>query len=261
MVVDVDVVDAVAVITLNRPHVHNAINAEVQVRLNEAWHRVRADDAIRVAVITGTGDRAFCSGGDLQELIPLLTGARPPHDEWDHKLLEGPPAHGVDAGKPVIAAVNGFAVAGGMELLLGCDLRVAADSARFGLQEVRWGLFPAGASTVRLPRQIPPAVAMELLLTGDLISADRAYELGFVNRVVPIGQLMDAALELAGKIARNGPVAVQAIRESARACVGLPETEALRVEASHAAPVFATSDAVEGPRAFLEKRTPQFQGR
>ncbi len=120
--------DAVAVITLNRPHVHNAINPEVQVRLNEAWHRVREDASIRVAVITGTGDRAFCSGGDLQELIPLLTRARPPHDAWDRKLLEGPPAHGVDAGKPVIAAVNGFAVAGGMELLLSCDLRVAADT-------------------------------------------------------------------------------------------------------------------------------------
>ena len=261
MVVNFAVAEGVAVITLNRPHVHNAINPEVQVRLNEAWQRVREDASIRVAVITGAGERAFCSGGDLQELIPLLTRARPPQDAWDHKLLEAPPAHSVEAGKPVIAAVNGFAVAGGMEILLNCDLRVAAEHARFGLQEVKWALFPAGASTVRLPRQIAPAVAMELLLTGDLIDAPRAYELGFLNRVVPADQLMETAMTLARKIAQNGPVAVQAIRQSARACVNLPESEALRIEGEFAGPVFATGDAVEGPRAFLEKRAPQFQGR
>jgi enoyl-CoA hydratase len=257
--VDVEVDGGVAVITLNRPQVHNAMNPEVQVRLFDAWRLVRDDASIRVAILTGAGERAFCSGGDLQELIPLLTRARPPCDEWDRRLLEeealGDPA------KPVIAAVNGYAVSGGMELVMSTDIRIAAEHARFGLQEVKWGLFPSGASTVRLPRQIPPALAMEMMLTGDLISAERAAALGLVNRVVPATELMGAAMEVARKIAANGPLAVQAIRASAKECSGRPEAEAIAIEGTFAAPVFASEDAVEGPKAFLEKRPPRFEGR
>jgi enoyl-CoA hydratase len=146
-------------------------------------------------------------------------------------------------------------------LVEGTDLRIAADHATFGLQEVKWGLFPMGGSSVRIPAQVPYAIAMEILLTGQLIDAARAYELGFVNKVVPAGQVMDEALRLAGVIAANGPVAVRAIKASVKACLGRPEREAMRTELELGRPVFATQDAREGPRAFLEKRPPEFQGR
>src|SRR5215831_894149 len=151
-VVDVDVSGAIGIITVNRPEVRNAINPEVYVRLQRAWQQVRENDAIRVAILTGAGSSAFCAGADLQELIPLLTGSRPPQDGWDHEVLGGGQWPG-EPGKPVIAAVNGYAVAGGMELVMNADLRVAVHNAKFGLQEVKWGLFPTGACTVRLPRQ------------------------------------------------------------------------------------------------------------
>lgn len=262
-----EVRDHVAWITLNRPEARNAVSPEVVVRLAEVWERVRDDDAVRVAVITGAGDRAFCSGADLQLLIPLMTGARQPENQWDHAVMrdrglsDRALLREFDPVKPVIAAVNGFAIAGGMEMLQATDLRVASENARFGLQEVKWGLFPISGSTVRLPRQVPYAVAMEILLTGELIDAQRAFELGFVNRVVPPEKLLDTANELAQKIASNGPVAVREIRRSVRACSGLPELEALDREREIGAPVFATRDAREGPRAFLERRTPRFEGR
>jgi enoyl-CoA hydratase len=257
----------VALITINRPEARNAINPEVVVRLARAWDQVREDDSIRAAVVTGAGDKAFSAGADLGRLIPLISGARQPEDEWDQSvvtdrsLFEKCLLRNYDVVKPVIAAINGFAIAGGMELAQGTDLRVAAREARLGVQEVKWAIFPAGGSTVRLPRQIPYARAMELLLTGDLIDADEAYRLGFLNRVVERDQVLDAAFELAGKIARNGPIAVQAIRHSAKQCQGVPEEEALRMESRFAAPVFQTEDAREGPRAFMEKRQPVYKGR
>jgi enoyl-CoA hydratase len=260
-VVDFEVVDRTALVTINRPHVYNAIDAEVMVRLGDAWHEVRDNAEIRAAILTGTGDKAFCSGDDLATLLPLMTGAREVVDEFDRKVVAGTADIMLDPGKPVIAAVNGYAVAGGMELVQATDIRVAASHARFGLQEVKWGLFPAGGSTVRLPQQIPTAVAMELLLTGDMIDAPRASELGFVNRVVPLEKLLDEALAIAGRIAANGPLAVRAIRESVKATMGLPERDGLKLEAEFARAVFATEDAVEGPKAYVEKREPRFQGR
>lgn len=257
----------VAFITINRPEARNAINPEVVVRLARAWDQVREDDSIRAAVVTGAGDKAFSAGADLGRLIPLISGARQPEDEWDQavvtdrSLFEKCLLRNYDVVKPVIAAINGFAIAGGMELAQGTDLRVAVREARLGVQEVKWAIFPAGGSTVRLPRQIPYARAMELLLTGDLIDAEEAYRLGFLNRVVERDQVLDAAFELAEKIARNGPIAVQAIRRSAKQCQGVPEEEALRMESRFAAPVFQTDDAREGPRAFMEKRQPVYKGR
>ncbi|OHB31155.1 MAG: enoyl-CoA hydratase [Phenylobacterium sp. RIFCSPHIGHO2_01_FULL_69_31] len=257
----------VAIVTLNRPEALNAISPEMLVRLAEAWTRVRDDQEIRVAVVTGAGDRAFCSGADLGRFIPLMSRARPPEDEWDRRVLADRDMLGTgllrtfDVVKPVIAAINGHAIAGGMELAQGTDLRVASDTAKLGVQEVKWAIFPGGGSTVRLPRQVPYARAMELLLTGDLITAAEALEWGFLNRVVPQGEVLPAALELAERIAANGPIAVEAIRRSARACLGRPEADAMQIESEMAAPVFRTEDAREGPLAFMQKRRPVFNGR
>ena len=257
----------IALITLNRPEARNSFSPEMLARLAAHWEEVRDDANIRVAIVTGAGDKAFCAGADLGQLIPLINGARKPQNEWDQKILDDPNilAKGLlrtfDVTKPVIAAINGHAVAGGMELAQGTDMRIAADTAKLGVQEVKWAIFPGGGSTVRLPRQIPYARAMELLLTGDLISAQEAYDLGFLNRVVPQKQVLEAAFELAEKIAANGPIAVQAIRKSARECQGRPESEAMGMESRFAAPVFKTEDAREGPKAFMEKRKPNYKGR
>lgn len=257
----------IAVLTLNRPEAHNALNPEMIVQLAEHWEQIRADDTIRVAVVTGAGEQTFCSGADLGRLIPLMTGARQPEDEWDRKIADdmmlGNRAllRNFDPEKPVLAAVNGSALAGGMEFLIATDIRVAANTARFALREAVWGLFPIGGSTVRLPRQIPTAAALEIMLTGDFLSAERAHQLGLVNYVVPQAEVLSKTLELAEKIAANGPLAVQAIRRSVRATMGMPEAQALERELEIGMPVFATRDACEGPRAFKEKRPPQFEGR
>ena len=263
-VVDYAVNGHIATITLNRPEARNAVNPEVAIRLAEAWHRVRDDDQVRVAILTGTGS-AFCAGADLGQLIPLISGARQPENEYDERVLAEPTIfeccflRSFDPVKPVIAALNGHAIAGGMEMTQGTDIRVAAPAAKLGVQEVKWAIFPAGGSTVRLPVQLPFAKAMELLLTGDLITADEALGYGFLNYVTdaPLAK----AEEIAHKIAANGPIAVQAIRKSARACPGLEEQRALALETEISAPVFKTADAQEGPRAFMEKRQPVYQGR
>lgn len=257
----------IAVIRLNRPQARNAMSPEVMVRLHDAWHEVATNDSIRVAILTGTGDQAFCAGADLALTAPLMTGGRQPENEWDKRFLqlmaapEGMYLFKRDVGKPVIAAINGHAIAGGLELVMGTDIRFAVPQAKFGLQEVKWGLFPAGASTVRLPGQVPYAKALELLLTGDLMSAEEARQAGLVNHVVEPGELMPAVMAMAGRIAGNGPLAVRQIRRSVRACYNLPEAEALEVEARLAEPVTHSQDAVEGPRAFMEKRKPVFHGR
>ncbi len=266
-VVEFQRVGHVAIVTLNRPEARNALNPEMLVRLAAAWRTVRDDPDIRAAIVTGAGDQAFCSGADLGRLIPLISGGRAPEDDWDRQVVEDREILGAallrtfDAVKPVIAAINGHAIAGGMELAQGTDLRIASDTARLGVQEVKWAIFPGGGSTVRLPRQLPYARAMELLLTGDLISADEALAWGFLNRVVPQAEVLTAALDLAQRIAANGPIAVQAIRRSARACIGRPEDEAMSMESRFSAPVFRSEDAREGPRAFMEKRKPVFHGR
>ena len=236
------------------------------MRLANAWRDVRDDDNVRVAIITGKGS-ALCAGADLGQLIPLRTGARQPENEWDEKVPADPGLvssailRGFDTVKPVIAAINGHANAGGMELVQGTDIRVSCPEATFGVQEVRWAIFPAGGSTVRMPRQMPYRKAMELMLTGDLITADEALALGFLNHVVPADTVLAKAIEIAEKIAANGPIAVKAIRQLVRACLGHPEADGLKMELEHAAPVFATEDAREGPRAFMEKRAPKYHGR
>ena len=263
-VLQFEVQDHVALITLNRPAARNALNPELAARLADAWQRVHDDDDIRVAILTGTGT-VFCAGADLGQLIPLYSGARKPENEWDERvvadryLTRRALLRDFDPGKPVIAAINGHAIAGGMEIVQGTDMRVSVPEAKFGVQEVKWAIFPAGGSTVRLPAQLPYAKAMELLLTGDLITADEALRLGFLNYVDadPVAK----ARAIAARIAANGPLAVKAIRASVKACLGKPEQEALAIEVEMSAPVFQTEDAKEGPRAFMEKRTPVYHGR
>jgi enoyl-CoA hydratase len=266
-VVEVERRGSVVVITLNRPEARNAFNPEVTVRLAHAWRDFDDDDDLRVAVVTGAGDKAFCAGADLGQLIPLTTGARQPADEFDEAFLADPNIgrtallRNWTPTKPVIAAINGHAIAGGCELVQGTDIRVAADHAKFGVQEVKWGLFPLGGSSVRLPRQFPEAVAMELLLTGDLLDAATCQRYGFVNHVLPAERVLDKALAIAERIAANGPLAVKAIKAAAREAIGHPEREAMEIELQWGAPVFRTEDAVEGPQAFMEKRAPTFKGR
>ena len=266
MAVDFEVNQHIAIIKINRPEARNAMNPEVMVKLYDAFTEVDNNPEIRVAVITGEGDKAFCAGADLGQLIPLMTRSRNPENEWDERYLNETSKEGAylmhrDPLKPVIAAINGHAIAGGMELVQGTDIRIAVPEAKFGLQEVKWAIFPAGGSTVKLPKQIPFARAMELMLTGDLISANEALAQGFLNYVVAREQLMDKAMEIAEKIAGNGPIAVQAIRQSARSVWGYPEAEALKMESSFSAPVFKTEDAIEGPKAFMEKRQPVYKGK
>jgi enoyl-CoA hydratase len=256
----------VATITINRPAVRNAMSPEVMVRLDDALLEVRDSETIRAAILTGAGTQCFSAGADLALCAPLVTGARQPESTWDTRFLELQRKEGLflihrDTVKPVIAALNGHAIAGGLELVMGTDIRVSVPTAKFGLQEVKWSLFPAGASTIRLPRQIPRAKALELLLTGDLIGADEALKLGLLNHVVPPEQLMDKCLEIASKIVANGPVAVARIRRSVLDCEARPESEAIAIERKHAAVVMNSEDAKEGPRAFMEKRAPVYKGR
>jgi enoyl-CoA hydratase len=262
-----EVRDHIAYLTINRPEVHNAMNPEVIVRLAEAWQRVAEDDHVRAAIITGAGNKAFSAGADLGRLIPLFTGARQPEDEWDYKLKDNPKLgaialmRGWSLYKPVIAAVNGFCIAGGLELMEATDLRVATASASFGLQEVKWAIIPAGGSLVRLPRQIPYCKAMEILLTGNRIAADEAWRLGLINYVVGQEQVMAKAEELARTIADNGPLAVRKIKEAVERCSGVPFEEGFKIENEVQRFIARTEDAREGPRAFMEKRKPNYKGR
>lgn len=257
----------IATLTLNRPDAHNAVDPETVLELVAAWEDYRDDAAMRCAVITGAGDQSFCAGADLATLIPLFTGARKGETEIEKKVQADPTVsmkaflRNFPLYKPVVAAVNGNAIAGGMELLYGTDIRIAADSARFGLQEVRWSVFPMGGSTVRLPRQLPYAKAMEILLTGELMNAADALRWGFVNRVVSQADLMAEAYRFAETIARNGPLAVTAVKQAVLENLGLPTEAALQREMELAIPVFLSQDAREGPRAFKEKRDPVFRGK
>jgi len=243
-----EVSDRIAIITLDRPAQRNAIDAAMTAALRVALDRFEADPEALVAILTGSGDLAFCAGMDLKA---FAAGEGP-------SILEGP---GGFAGftryprtKPCIAAVNGAALAGGCEIVLACDLVVAAEHARFGLPEVKRGLFAASGGVLRLPRLIPRARALELLLTGDFIDAQTAHELGLVNQVVPPGQLLETARALALRICANAPLAVRETLALARAVFSLPEEQLQAGNDAAWARIAASEDAREGPRAFAEKR-------
>lgn len=254
----------VLVVTMNRPERRNALSASMMEGLAAAWDEVNADPDIRVAVLTGAGG-CFCAGMDLDAATTAPPGdAFERGDEAVSDIAQGvikPLLKGFLLDKPLVAAVEGAAVAGGTEILQGTDIRIAGESARFGVAEVRWGLYPLGGSVVRLRRQIPYTLAAELLLTGRHLRAPEAKEIGLIGEVVPDGTALDRALEVAGTIAANGPLAVQAVLRALRETEGVPEREAMRIDSEIGMPVFMSEDAKEGPLAFMEKRTPQFRGR
>src|SRR5215472_15829212 len=247
----------VLVVTMNRPAARNALSPEMMALLRQAWDQVDSDPGIRACVLTGAGG-AFCAGADLKAMTSDHPGAR--LGDFDLSVIE-PLLKGRRLTKPLIAAVEGPAIAGGTEILQACDIRVAGESARFGISEARWGLFPLGGSAVRLVRQIPYTVAADLLLTGRHIGAGEAREIGLIGHVVPDGLALDRALEIADLIAANGPVAVRAILRTIRETEGMAENDAFTLEASIGMAVFTSEDAKEGPRAFTEKRKPQFRDR
>jgi enoyl-CoA hydratase len=249
----------VLIVTLNRPEARNALSAPMMALMRQAWDIVDGDPGIRVCVLTGAGG-AFCAGADLKAMTSDHPGARFRAGDTDLSVIE-PLLKGRRLTKPLIAAVEGPAIAGGTEILQACDIRVAGESARFGISEARWGLFPLGGSAVRLPRQIPYTVAADLLLTGRHIGAAEALSIGLIGHVVGDGQALGKALEIADAIAANGPVAVRAILRVIRETDGMPENEAFALEARVGMAVFGSEDAREGPRAFLEKRRPEFRDR
>ncbi|WP_072809577.1 crotonase/enoyl-CoA hydratase family protein [Rhodococcus zopfii] len=248
----------VLIVTMNRPEARNALSGEMMGIMAEAWDRVDSDPGIRVAILTGAGG-AFCAGADLKDMNKSAPGDKFEGGGWDLSKL---PAllKGRRLTKPLIAAVEGPAIAGGTEILQGTDIRVAGESAKFGVSEAKWGLFPLGGSAVRLVRQIPYTIAADILLTGRHLKAPEAKEIGLIGHVVPDGRALDKALEIAETISANGPLAVQAILETIRKTEGMHEEEAFRIDAELGAAVFKSADAKEGPRAFAEKRAPKFTG-
>ena len=254
----------VLVVTMNRPERRNALSASMMDGLSAAWDEVNANPDIRVAVLTGAGG-SFCAGMDLDAATTAPPGdAFERGDESVAAIADGvikPLLKGFLLDKPLIAAVEGPAVAGGTEILQGTDIRIAGQSARFGVSEVKWSLYPLGGSVVRLRRQIPYAVAAEILLTGRHLQAAEAKDIGLINEVVEDGHALERAREVAATVAANGPVAVQAVLRGLRAMECMPESEAMRIDSQIGMPVFMSDDAKEGPLAFLEKRTPDFTGR
>ncbi|HXQ21342.1 MAG TPA: enoyl-CoA hydratase-related protein [Candidatus Acidoferrales bacterium] len=259
--------DGIAVVTMNRPEVRNAINPEMLCRLADAWQDINDDVEVRVAILTGAGDKAFCAGADLDRLVRMMQGLRPPENDFDERIKNDYTIiykgllRNYQVTKPIIAAIRGFCVAGGTEILSTTDIRIAGDDARFGLAEVKWSLFPMGGSTVRLPRQISYCNAMEILLTGEQFSAERALQMGLINKVVPPNQVMPDARRYAAILNANGPLAVQAVKRSVVTTFDLPMEQALEKEMEIGVPVSMSEDCREGTKAFKEKRKPVFKGR
>ncbi|MGH3660600.1 MAG: enoyl-CoA hydratase/isomerase family protein [Micromonosporaceae bacterium] len=258
MTVDMTIHGAVAEVVLNRPHALNSIDRQMRKQLWEAWAQIREDDSIRVALLTGVGERSFCVGSDLKKTMPPkeshaeLTFGR---TTSEHLL------RGLDTDKPLICAINGYAIGGGLELALACDVRIAAQSAEFGLSEVRVGSIPGAGGTQRLPRMIGQSAAMQMLLTGDRIDAAEAHRVGLVSEVHPADTLLPRAREIAQRIAQNAPLAVRAVKRLVRQGLEMPLSAGVQMESYVWGLLRDTEDRIEGRTAFQEKRNPDYKGR
>ncbi|HEX7126996.1 MAG TPA: enoyl-CoA hydratase-related protein [Thermodesulfobacteriota bacterium] len=244
----------IVVLTLNRPRVRNAFDTQLGIELGEAIAAIQNEERVRAVVLTGAGSQAFCAGGDLKERHGMTEKA------WtlQHRIFEETHRRIRNSRRPVIAAVNGYAIGGGCELALSTDFVIASENAMFGLPEVKRGIIPGVGGTQLLPRFVPRGIAMELLLTGDLIPADEAMRIGLVNRVVPLDRLLDTTLGIARKIAANSPQAVYAARRAVRLGLDLPLDHAIDIALAAYETTIGHGDRTEGVRAFIEKRAPNF---
>ena len=248
----------IARVTINRPEAMNAFDLATARELGARLLEFDRDDALRVAILTGAGDKAFCAGADLKKMHGG-SHAGGIGELWDDER-QFRLGQKLQVGKPIIAAINGYCLAGGLEMALGCDIRICSTTAEFGCPEVRWSILH-GFGAMRLPQTVPMSMAMEMLLTGERIGARRAYEIGLVSRVVEPAELLPAATRLATRISDNGPLAVKITKELAWRGLHTHPDDALRFYSAVTALIHETHDAQEGPRAFSEKRTPRFEGR
>jgi enoyl-CoA hydratase len=247
---------AIAVVTINRPKVLNALNTQTMRELGSVMDDLQQSSSVRAIVLTGAGEKAFVAGADINELAVLSPADGKEHARAGQRVLD----RIEQLGKPVVAAINGFALGGGCELAMACTIRIAADTAKLGQPEINLGLIPGYAGSQRLPRLVGRGLAFEILLSGDMISAARAYEIGLVNRVVPAGELLNEAKKMAAALAAKAPVATRYILESVSRGADMPLAEAQFLEASLFGLVASTDDMKEGTRAFLEKRKPDWKG-
>jgi len=254
MLIEYEKQGKIATFTLNRPEVYNAQNLQLLKELHEAMIDFRDDPDMWVGIITGAGDKAFCAGADIKETIPFMK-----ENKGKFWSFPSTPMRGMDMWKPLIAAINGLTLGGGLELALACDIRIASESSKLGVPEVKLGIIPGAGGTQRLPRMIPWCKAAQLLFTGDPIDAQEAYRIGLVNEVVPSGKVMSTAKKWAERICKVGPLAVRAAKESMVRGSNMSLDDGLRLEDSLETFLLGTEDFEEGVAAFLEKRKPEFK--